>query len=208
LWGILKSSILSYFFTKTCLFLAIINIPSITRISNMSLQIPSKIKWPLLFFMGFFWGLQGISTVNAQCTLTLESISQTNADCGQNNGLAQVTTLGGTAPVAFLWSTGATTHAVSALSPGVYTVTVTDASACPGIVQTIYLNNVGGPSLGTATTTAATCLSADGTISLPLSGTPPFSVSWSGAASGSQVGLSTSPINVPALLAGVHALCR
>jgi hypothetical protein len=50
--------------------------------------------------------------------------------CGANttNATAQIT--GGTPPYTFLWSTGATTQTVAGLTPGSYTVTVTDANGC------------------------------------------------------------------------------
>ncbi len=48
----------------------------------------------------------------------------------QNNGTAAAIASGGTGAYAYLWSTGATTENLSALSFGVYSVIVTDANGC------------------------------------------------------------------------------
>jgi hypothetical protein len=48
---------------------------------------------------------------------------------GDNNGVLSAIGFGGTAPYTYSWSTGATTASISGLSAGVYTVTLTDASA-------------------------------------------------------------------------------
>lgn len=49
---------------------------------------------------------------------------------GANDGTAIVTPDGGTPDYTFLWSNGETTRSVSDLSPGTYTVTVTDQNGC------------------------------------------------------------------------------
>lgn len=62
--------------------------------------------------------------------LTL-TISKNNINCfGSNNGTASVTASGGTAPYTYKWSNNATTPNISNLTPGSYTVTVTDANFC------------------------------------------------------------------------------
>ncbi|MCC6463540.1 MAG: T9SS type A sorting domain-containing protein [Saprospiraceae bacterium] len=46
------------------------------------------------------------------------------------SGVIDVTATGGTEPYAFVWSNGLNTGSVSGLSPGSYTVTLTDANGC------------------------------------------------------------------------------
>lgn len=63
-----------------------------------------------------------------QLTLTLSSTDESASNA--NDGTASVSVTGGSAPYDYLWSTGAETNSIDGLSPGVYTVTVTDNNGC------------------------------------------------------------------------------
>src|SRR5690606_27128073 len=63
-------------------------------------------------------------------SLILATASQNISCNGSANGSATVTANSGTAPFTYLWSTGQTTQSISNLTPGTYTVTVTDSSGC------------------------------------------------------------------------------
>ena len=55
---------------------------------------------------------------------------ETTKSCSPGQGTITPTVSGGTTPYTFLWSTGATTQDISSLSPGTYSVTVTDSGGC------------------------------------------------------------------------------
>jgi subtilisin-like proprotein convertase family protein len=116
----------------------------------------------------------------------------------KNRSLAlSATTSGGTAPLAYAWSNGLNLNPISVVAnaPGngvaTYTVTATDANGCsatdainiktlPSVTQT----NV------TAVQNVTLCGGTDGSISVdPVDGVAPFSLAWSGAASGVLAGL-------------------
>lgn len=60
-----------------------------------------------------------------------DSVQTVNPACGVNNGSITIFPYDGTSPYSFLWSNSQTTQTISGLSPGSYTVTVTDANCAP-----------------------------------------------------------------------------
>ncbi|MDQ3111370.1 MAG: T9SS type A sorting domain-containing protein, partial [Bacteroidota bacterium] len=69
--------------------------------------------------------------VGNNCTGYSVSATAVNASCGIcNDGSATANTINGSAPLIYLWSNGDTAITADSLLPGLYTVTVTDASGC------------------------------------------------------------------------------
>jgi hypothetical protein len=62
---------------------------------------------------------------------------------GSNNGSINITVTGGVGAYTYLWSNNATTEDVSALSPGIYSVVVTDASGCSASSTFVISNSAG-----------------------------------------------------------------
>ncbi len=96
---------------------------------------------------------------------------------GLANGSISLSVNGGISPYSYLWSTGATTASVNNLSPGTYSVTVTDGSNC----EVVQSHTVTQPALLTVSLNAnnGNCITL-GTISATVGGgTAPFTYNWS-----------------------------
>jgi gliding motility-associated-like protein len=107
--------------------------------------------------------------------------SQTNVTCnGASNGSASVAVSGGTAPYTYAWSpSGGTGSSATNLKAGVYTVTVTDASAFT-TTQSVTITEPTVIAL-TPSQTNVTCNGAsNGSVSVAVSGgTAPYTYAWS-----------------------------
>lgn len=120
-------------------------------------------------------------TLAEQATLTASG-TVTSVSCfGGNNGAINVTASGGTAPYSYNWGGGVTTEDRSNLSPGTYSVTVTDAASA----TTSASFTVTQPSAalsGTGTTTNVSCNGGNnGVINLTVQGgTSPYTYNWGG----------------------------
>jgi len=111
-----------------------------------------------------------------------ESIN--NISCfGFNDGSIDITISGGNAPYTFEWSSGDFNEDITDLSPGGYSVIVTDSEDC--FETATYI--IEEPALLTATvisTSNVDCFgnnTGNATISI-VGGTPPYTESWSGGA--------------------------
>lgn len=107
----------------------------------------------------------------------------TNPSCGVPNGGITLNASGGTSPYTYVWSAnagGAVTPAVSPLSAGIFSVTITDVNGCT-FSQSIGLSNDNGPNISTDALIQPSCQNDDGAIFITASGVPgPFNYSWSG----------------------------
>ncbi len=116
------------------------------------------------------------------------TVSNTKVDIGCNgadNGSIDITVGGGTPTYNYAWSNSATTEDINGLSPGDYTVTVTDDNGC-----TITLTeNISEPTTLSLTTQRTinyngsdiSCAGkADGAVEVIINGgTPSYTISWS-----------------------------
>ncbi len=99
---------------------------------------------------------------------------------GANDGSATASPSGGTPAYSYLWSNGDTTQAISNLTPGPVTVSVTDANGCT-TVETVTVNAFGCNLNGTTAATNTSCQgSNDGLASISLTGAAnPVTYLWS-----------------------------
>ncbi len=91
----------------------------------------------------------------------------------------------------YLWSTGETTFGIQAHVPGTYTVTVTNETGCSNTSDPITLE-VGEAPTATVSGTTAVCAGGSATIQAALTGTAPWSVTWSDGVT--QSGITASPV--------------
>jgi hypothetical protein len=128
-----------------------------------------------------------VTATNGCSTVVTATVGTTNgpsatatasaAACGTGNGTATVTVSNGTAPFAYVWTSGATTATASNLPAGTYTVTVTDNNGCS---TTASATVTPAPSVSLATNvTNSTCGQPNGVILLtPSGGTGAFTYNW------------------------------
>lgn len=104
----------------------------------------------------------------------------------------------------FLWNTGSTSSTLTNVTPGRYTVTVTNSEGCIAEKSITVMPNQSPRLSATATTTAATCGNRDGSVDLTVTGgTAPYRYRWY---SSNWVNISNveDPTNLPAGPATVY----
>ncbi|MFN4079519.1 MAG: T9SS type A sorting domain-containing protein [Saprospiraceae bacterium] len=106
---------------------------------------------------------------------------------GANDGTANALPVGGSGGYTYLWSTGAQTQQITGLSPGTYSVTVTDANGCVS-QQSVTVNAFGCAIQMVGTVEAPLCHNSCGKITLQISGANlPYTVSWSNGENSPQL---------------------
>ena len=98
-----------------------------------------------------------------------------NSSCGGTPmGKIMITGLTGTPPYTYLWNTSATGSTITGLTAGIYSVDVTDSYGCVS-TKSATVSNVSPVGLGTFTAIQPTCFSADGTLTIQITGgTAPY----------------------------------
>ena len=98
-----------------------------------------------------------------------------DAACGNTPiGKLYVTGETGTAPYSYLWSTSATTSSITGLTPGVYSVQVTDFYGCSK-TQQANVQRIDPVGFGSFSAVTPTCFSPNGSLTLTITGgTAPY----------------------------------
>jgi gliding motility-associated-like protein len=116
-------------------------------------------------------------TGNLQVFFTTE-----DSYCTQSNGSIEATVSGGNAPYTYQWSNGQTTQQIENLSPGDYSVTITDNGGCVFNSHTITVQSIDYVPNVTAQITPVIC-TEKGSIRLEiLNGEGPYSYQWTNGA--------------------------
>jgi uncharacterized protein YjdB len=119
--------------------------------------------------------------------LTLAA-NNANISCnGNSDGYIFITPSGGTTDYQYIWSTGQTTKDLSGLSPGSYSVTVTDALGCSATLSRTIIQPV-ALSFPNTPYNVSCAGGADGSVNLNVTGgTSPFTYLWSNGATTQDV---------------------
>lgn len=125
-------------------------------------------------------GCQNSDDVNI--TINPEIIANpnsTDATCGNSDGSASVAPTGGSGSFTYSWNPiPGTGPGISAVPSGSYSVTITDAAGCQ-IIETIVINDLGGPTLSGAGTNVNCEGGNDGSATVTTSGgSSPFNYLW------------------------------
>lgn len=111
--------------------------------------------------------------------ITLDTV---NGDCNGNQAMASAIVKSAQLPLLYQWSTGSENPAITGLTDGVYTVSVTDAKGCKSVDSTWV--EAGGQLLVRPVITGIPCAGQTGAIEVMVdTGNPPFTYQWSAGAS-------------------------
>jgi gliding motility-associated-like protein len=127
----------------------------------------------------------GICTTTSSVTLVqptelFATAAPQGVSCfGFGDGSAAVHPTGGTMPYSYVWNTGATLDSISNLTPGLYTVTVTDNNGCTKI-STMNVVEPTAIQIVTALNRSPSCFGlSDGQLTTyAVGGTTPFTFVW------------------------------
>ncbi|MFH2094890.1 MAG: hypothetical protein ABIJ16_04245, partial [Bacteroidota bacterium] len=117
--------------------------------------------------------------------VTVDNVTDVSCHNG-NDGSADISISGGSAPYSFEWSTGDTGEDISGLPAGSYSIEVTDNNGCFGMESIIILQ----PEQITAglSIVNASCNTPDGSIlSVSSGGTAPYTYLWSTGGTGYEI---------------------
>lgn len=119
---------------------------------------------------------------NTQNTVTITNVVIDTAFCGNNNGGINLTLSGGASPLSFIWSNGVTNQNLVNVTPGNYTITITEATGCT-LVDSFVVGNNAFFNVN-ATITNEICGNGAGAIDVILGGVggPGLTYLWSNGA--------------------------
>ncbi len=127
-------------------------------------------------------------------------VMTTDETCaGDNDGTATAVVVGGTPPYTYLWNTGATTQSLDNLSPGAYSVTVTDASGCTATASGVVAAGTQVQLMISGQDVSCFGGNDGGATAVAFNGTAPYTYLWStGATTATITGLTSGSYSVTA----------
>jgi hypothetical protein len=128
-------------------------------------------------------------SISEPAVLDANATATPETSAGANNGTATATPVGGVSTYTYLWSNNETTATITGLTPGTYTVVVTDLNGCTS--QETMTVSAFACALSTSTSTAnVSCAgAANGSVAVALTGgTAPFTYTWSNGGNTATIG--------------------
>jgi len=114
--------------------------------------------------------------------LNVTGTTMANTTCNGGNGAIDVSVNPPPGNYTYNWSSGQTTQDITGLTPGTYTITVTNGVSCTGTATFTIADNPNLPNV-TATTVSTTCDLSNGSINVSVSGgVSPYTFNWSNGA--------------------------
>jgi len=121
-------------------------------------------------------------TVGGPSEISVSAIVEDVTCNGNNDGTIDISPVGGVGPYTYSWSNGETTEDLTALPPGAYAVTVTDANGC-STTHTYTIQEPLSLVINEITSNVSCFGAADGSIDVTVSGgNLPYSYAWSNGA--------------------------
>ena len=118
-------------------------------------------------------------TINQPSNLIVNASATGETSAGANDGTATATPSGGNSGYTFAWSTGSSNQTISNLSPGNYTVTVTDNNICTA-EETVIVSSFNCSISINVSITDANCFGGFGSATANAqNGTDPIAYLWS-----------------------------
>ena len=128
----------------------------------------------------------GTVTINGSTAGPQIATSIVDTSCGENNGFASVSAVGGNGGSTFVWSNGTVGNMISNVAAGNYSVTATDNAGCTSVAS-VTIDDSNGPVLATSVVNT-TCGDNNGFASASAtSGTPGYTFSWSNGTVGTMI---------------------
>ncbi len=131
-------------------------------------------------------------TTTSEATIAEDTIALVLAviepSCGEANGKITIGASGGVSPYTYMWSDAQNGATAVGLSPGTYSVTVTDSNGCTA-TDAVTLNGIDAPTVDIDTVTDVLCF-AETTGSIDVSvvgGAEPYTYTWNNGATTEDV---------------------
>ncbi|HET6245491.1 MAG: T9SS type A sorting domain-containing protein [Bacteroidetes bacterium] len=151
-----------------------------------------------------------IVTDNVGCTFTTSGVVSNSSNltvnigntsaCSNGGGTANAWSSGGTPPYSYLWNNSSTDSIITNLTPGTYSVTVTDQAGCSFSISTVIQSNWGLYVSGSST--PSNCSSGGSVSTYIYGGTAPYNYSWNTV----PVQTSSTAIDLPSGLYTVNIM--